>query len=103
MYRLMIIDDDKAIREHIKESIPWESMELELAAEASEGEEAMALFMQYEPHIVLTDINIPLIDGMELARRFAERERIFRLCSLPALGLWNMRGRLLKPVPWSSF
>ena len=34
MYRLMIIDDDKAIREHIKESIPWESMELELAAEA---------------------------------------------------------------------
>lgn len=32
MYRLMIIDDDKAIREHIKESIPWESMELELAA-----------------------------------------------------------------------
>ena len=75
MYRLMIIDDDKAIREHIKESIPWESMELELAAEASEGEEAMALFMQYEPHIVLTDINIPLIDGMELARRFAEREK----------------------------
>ena len=76
MYRLMIIDDDKAIREHIKESIPWESMELELAAEASEGEEAMALFMQYEPHIVLTDINIPLIDGMELARRFAEREKL---------------------------
>ena len=71
----MVMEGDKAIREHIKESIPWESMELELAAEASEGEEAMALFMQYEPHIVLTDINIPLIDGMELARRFAEREK----------------------------
>mgnify|MGYP000237909878 CR=1 FL=1 len=72
MYRLMIIDDDTAIREHIKEIIPWERMGLELAAEASEGEEAMALFMQYDPHIVLTDINIPLIDGMELARRVKE-------------------------------
>ena len=86
MYRLMIIDDDKAIREHIKESIPWESMELELAAEASEGEEAMALFMQYEPHIVLTDINIPLIDGMELARRFAEREKDIQIVLITGFG-----------------
>lgn len=74
MYRIMIIDDDRSIREHLKEIIPWESLDLKLAAEASEGEEAMAAFMQEEPHIVITDINIPLIDGMELARRFLEKE-----------------------------
>lgn len=104
MYRLMIIDDDKAIREHIKESIPWESMELELAAEASEGEEAMALFMQYEPHIVLTDINIPLIDGMELARRFAEREKDIQIVLITGFGTLEYAreaikaGTLLKKV-----
>ena len=86
MYRLMIIDDDTAIREHIKEIIPWERMGLELAAEASEGEEAMALFMQYDPHIVLTDINIPLIDGMELARRFAEKETDIQIVLITGFG-----------------
>ena len=89
--------------EHIKESIPWESMELELAAEASEGEGSDGLFMQYEPHIVLTDINIPLIDGMELARKVCREGKGYSDCAHYRLWDFEYAGRLLKPVPWISF
>ena len=49
MYRVMIVDGDKAIRDHLKEIIPWESLDLRLVAEAAEGEEAQALFLQESP------------------------------------------------------
>lgn len=96
MYRLMMIDDDKAIREHLKEIIPWEGLDLKLVAEAAEGEEAMAAFMQEEPHIVITDINIPLIDGMELARRFLEKERDTQLILITGYGTLDYAREAIK-------
>ena len=96
MYRVMIIDDDKTIREHLKEIIPWKELGLELVAEASEGEEAMACFVQEEPHIIITDINIPLIDGMELARRFSEREKDIQVILITGFGTLDYAREAIK-------
>ena len=86
MYRVMIVDDDRAIRDHLKEIIPWKSLDLRLVAEAAEGEEAQALFLQEEPHIVITDINIPLVDGIELARRFFHGEKDVQIILITGYG-----------------
>lgn len=71
MYRVMLVEDDAPVRERLKTLIDWEKMEL--CGEAAEGEEALALFEQAQPHIVVTDINIPLVDGLELTRRLKAR------------------------------
>lgn len=72
MYRLMIVDDDQLIRQRLGKMIRFDDLQLELVCQAAEGEEALSLYEQYHPHIVVTDINIPLVDGLELLRRLHE-------------------------------
>jgi len=68
MYKLMIVDDDKPVRDRLKMAIPFDELRLELCCEASDGEEALELFNRHRPQIVITDINIPLVNGLEFAR-----------------------------------
>ena len=67
MYKVMIIDDDIMIRERLKNIIDWESMSLELVSEAGDSETAMELYLLHRPKIIISDINIPVISGLELA------------------------------------
>ena len=67
MYKVMIIDDDIMIRERLKNIIDWEGMSLELVSEAGDSETAMELYLLHRPKIIISDINIPVISGLELA------------------------------------
>ncbi len=69
MYRLMIVDDDALVRERLRRLIRFADLQLDLVCEAGEGEEALALYEQYRPNLLVSDINIPLVDGLELIRR----------------------------------
>lgn len=67
MYKVMIIDDDITIRERLKCIIDWEGLPLELVGEAGDSETAMELYLLHRPKIIISDINIPVISGLELA------------------------------------
>ncbi|NBD24145.1 response regulator transcription factor [Paenibacillus glycinis] len=69
MYKVMIVDDEWLVRQGLRQTIPWREMGCEVVAEALDGEEALALATLHEPDIVLTDIRMPRMDGLELARR----------------------------------
>lgn len=69
MLKLMIVDDQKMIREGIRYSIPWADMDVEVCAEASNGEEALHAVSIFAPDIVLVDIKMPVMDGLEFSRR----------------------------------
>lgn len=71
MYDLMIIDDDEPIREHLKSIIDWKGLNLRLVCEAEDSESARELYMLHRPKIIITDINIPIISGIELAKEIA--------------------------------
>lgn len=67
MYDLMMIDDDKAIRNHLKSMIAFERLPIRLVCEAGDSETAQELFSLHRPKIVITDIKIPIRSGLELA------------------------------------
>lgn len=67
MYKVMIIDDDAEIRERLKSIIDWEGLSLELVGEAGDSETAMELYLLRRPKIIISDISIPVISGLELA------------------------------------
>jgi len=69
MYRVLIADDENWIRKNISKMIPWERLGLELAAEATNGIEALELAEKAQIDIVITDVRMPGLDGLQLAER----------------------------------
>ena len=67
MYKTMIIDDDAAIRERLKDIIDWQGLSLELVCEAGDSDTALEMYLLYRPKIIISDISIPRISGLELA------------------------------------
>ncbi|TVM18300.1 histidine kinase [Oceanidesulfovibrio indonesiensis] len=67
--KLMLVDDEEGIRRFLGLSLQDMGYEVETAAN---GQEALELFEQFKPPIVLTDIKMPVMDGIELLRRLKE-------------------------------
>ena len=67
-YRVLLVDDEALIREAIRENIPWEEMGYVLTAACENGRDALEHMKQDPPDLLLTDICMPFVDGMELAR-----------------------------------
>lgn len=72
MYRLLIVDDEKQVREGLKRLLPWEEYGIEICGEARNGAEALELIEALLPHIVLMDIQMPVMNGIELAEKIHE-------------------------------
>lgn len=71
--RLLIADDDDYTREGLAEIIDWKQYGIEEVLLAEDGEEALRLTAQKKPEIVLTDIRMPKLSGIEFAERLAEK------------------------------
>ena len=59
MYRVMIIDDEKAVRNLLKASVDWQEMGLEVVGEAASGIEAINIIDKLRPDIIFVDIRMP--------------------------------------------
>ena len=68
MIKVFLVEDEYAIREGIKKSVNWEQSGFELVGEAGDGEVAFPKIMKSEPDILITDIRMPFMDGLELSR-----------------------------------
>lgn len=69
--RILIVDDHPEYRQGLFSILELES-DMEAVGEASDGQEALAQVAQLKPHIVLMDVNMPGMDGMETTRRLVE-------------------------------
>lgn len=67
MYRIAIIDDEAIVREGMGELIPWKDIGLELIGTAEDGEKGLTLIKDKHPDIILLDINMPRLNGLDLA------------------------------------
>lgn len=70
--KILIVDDEALVRLGLRTIIPWEKYGYIIAAEASNGFEAMELAQQHRPDIVIADIVMPGMDGLEFIRRTKE-------------------------------
>ena len=66
MWKAVIIDDDKQVLRVMKKVIPWEKIGVTCIGEGTDGEEGLQLIMDTKPDIVLTDIYMPIMNGMEM-------------------------------------
>jgi len=69
MYKVMIVDDERIIRETIYKLVDWKSLEAEVVGVCKDGIEALDTILDESPDIVLTDIKMPGLDGIELIER----------------------------------
>ena len=66
--KVFLVEDEVIIRSGVKKSINWEQEGYEFVGEASDGELAYPMILKEKPDILITDIRMPFMDGLELSR-----------------------------------
>ncbi|MDR1638875.1 MAG: response regulator [Clostridiales bacterium] len=107
MYRLIIVDDNKFERNGIKKSIEWEKYGIMVVGTFANGYDALASLDELQPHIVITDIAMPNLNGIEMSEIIKKKNPgtkiIFISChsdfnySQSAISL-GANGYVLKPI-----
>lgn len=106
--RVMLVDDEKAIREILKIKIFWGKYDMVIAGEADSGSQAVNIIDTVMPDILIVDIKMPFMNGIEFSRIISERYPEIRIIILSAyadfeyakecIEIKNVLGYLLKPV-----
>ncbi len=71
-YRVLSADDEYWSRENIKNMIKWEDYDINFLEPASDGEEVLERIPEERPDIILTDINMPFLSGLELLEKISQ-------------------------------
>ncbi len=71
-YKVFLVDDDRFVRKGLINLIDWEGCGFEVCAEADNGEDALEYIQLNNPDLVITDIKMPVLDGLELIKQIVE-------------------------------
>lgn len=93
--RVLIVDDSSVMRAFIRRVLDLSGLEIGLCLEASNGEEALRVLEDNWVDAVLTDINMPTMDGEELLRRMSEHA-VLRLIPVLVVSTDRTDGRVQK-------
>ena len=74
MYSILIIDDEPIVKIALRSILPWEEHGFFICGTASNGLEAVPLIEKHHPDIIITDLKMPEMDGLELIRFLKEKE-----------------------------
>lgn len=84
LLRIMLVDDEESIRNLLKACIDWKEIGAQIVGEASSGREALDFLEEINPDIIITDIQMPFMDGLEFSRIAAERYPFIKIVILTA-------------------
>lgn len=73
MHKVMAADDEAYVRDALKQLIPWQSLDCELMQVVSNGQELIDEMEQSHPDIIITDIRMPQLDGLEVCKYVHDR------------------------------
>ena len=68
MLKVLVVDDESVVRKGIVLGVNWASMGCIVAGEASNGEEGLAAVKRYNPNLIITDVRMPKMDGLQMVR-----------------------------------
>lgn len=107
MHRVLIVDDEPLIRRGLIETIDWEELGFEVADEAGNGEVALEMVRKLRPELLITDIKMPIMDGIRLMEAIRKEEHKLRIIVLSGYNDFeflrkaiqlNVDNYLLKPL-----
>ena len=73
MLKVILIDDEIVILQGLKKLIDWSKLELEIVGEAMDGLEGLSLIEEVRPDIVISDITMPNLNGIEMLKAINEK------------------------------
>ena len=85
MIKVFLAEDEMTIREGIKKRVKWEENGFLFSGEAEDGEKALSMIRKIRPDILITDIKMPFMDGLELCKVVKEE--------LPEMMILRMQSR----------
>lgn len=112
MLKTFLVEDEVVVRETIKKMIPWEEYGFCLVGEAADGEMALPLIRKTKPDLLITDIKMPFMDGLTLARMVKKDIPDIRIVILSGYDDFNyakqaigigVEDYLLKPITKKAF
>lgn len=74
MYKVLLAEDELLVRIGLKNSINWPDYDMEIAAEDENGYSAYQKYQALKPDVLITDIRMPVMDGLELIRKIREED-----------------------------
>ena len=95
MISVLIVDDHTVVRRGLRELLDKQP-DLNVVAEASNGLQAIKLARQFRPNVVLLDLNLPDITGLEVTKRLTQRLPIINIVILSACSHELISSRLLR-------
>lgn len=107
IFKLLIVDDEATMRKGLANFMNWESIDCEVAATASDGLEAMEILKKIPVDIIITDIKMPLADGLEVAKYVYENHLDIKIILLTGYAdfeyaqtaiRYNVSSFILKPT-----
>lgn len=89
MYKILLVDDESQVRKGLKAKIGWEEHGFEICGEAANGIEALESIALLKPDVVITDVRMPMMDGIELLRKCGEMNSSVRFIVLSGYEEFN--------------
>lgn len=86
MYKLLIVEDETIIRKGLVQAIDWESVGFKVIADAADGKKALICIENELPDVLLTDIRMPIMDGLELMSIVSQKYPTIRQMVLSGYG-----------------
>ena len=76
MMRVMVVEDEEMIRKGIVMAVDWAALDCIVVGEAANGEQALAVAEDCQPTLIITDLKMPKMDGLEMVRRLREAKAV---------------------------
>ncbi|MDI4645646.1 response regulator transcription factor [Cohnella hashimotonis] len=95
MYKVMIVEDEMLVRVGLRSSVDWSKYGMEVAADLPDGQAAWDYYEKEKPDIVITDIRMPRMDGMQLIERIREADKTTRIVVLSCLEEFDLARRAM--------
>lgn len=73
MYKVVFIDDEALVKIGLQSILDWNEEGFDVVGEAEDGREGLQLILQKEPDLVITDIVMPEMDGLEMIQKAKEQ------------------------------
>ncbi|WP_274650258.1 response regulator transcription factor [Paenibacillus humicola] len=96
MLKVMIVEDEDIVRDEIKHLIDWENHGFSLIAEARNGREGLQLFEERNPDIIISDIKMPGLGGLEMTSTILDRQKHKKVILLTAFGDFDFAREAIK-------